>query len=83
MGYSGGETLYPTYRSMGDHSESIQIDYDPARISYEELLEIFWKNHNPTQRAWRRQYMSAIFYHNANQHQLALETMLLDFCEAA
>jgi len=75
VGYSGGEMLYPTYRSMGDHSESIQIDYDPTRISYKELLEIFWKNHNPTQRAWRRQYMSAIFYHNDKQHQLALETM--------
>ena len=54
VGYSGGEMLYPTYRSMGDHSESIQIDYDPARISYMELVEIFWKTHNPTQRAWRR-----------------------------
>jgi peptide-methionine (S)-S-oxide reductase len=75
VGYAGGETLYPTYRSMGDHSESIQIDYDPARVSYEQLLEIFWKNHDPTQRAWRRQYMSAIFYHDENQKRLALETM--------
>ena len=75
VGYSGGEMLYPTYRSMGDHSESIQIDYDPARISYEELLDVFWKNHDPTHRPWRRQYMSAIFYHNDKQHQLALETM--------
>ena len=75
VGYAGGETLYPTYGSMGDHSESIQIDYDPARISYEKLLEIFWQNHDPTYRAWRRQYMSAIFYHDEEQKRLALDTM--------
>jgi len=74
VGYAGGETLYPTYRNMGDHSESIQIDYDPARISYEKLLEIFWTNHDPTNRAWRRQYMSAIFYHDEEQKRLTLET---------
>jgi peptide-methionine (S)-S-oxide reductase len=78
VGYSGGETLYPTYGSMGDHSESIQIDYDPARISYEKLLEIFWQNHDPTYRAWRRQYMSAIFYHNEEQKRLALDTMVCE-----
>ena len=75
VGYTGGETLYPTYRSMGDHSESIQIDYDPALVSYETLLTIFWKNHDPTYRAWRRQYMSAIFYHDEEQKKLALKTM--------
>ena len=68
--------LYPTYRNMGDHSESIQIDYDPTRISYRKLLEIFWKNHDPTGRPWRRQYMSAIFYHDEKQKQLATETMM-------
>lgn len=68
--------LYPTYRNMGDHSESIQIDYDPTRISYRELLEIFWKSHDPTGRPWRRQYMSAIFYHDESQKQLATKTML-------
>jgi peptide methionine sulfoxide reductase MsrA len=60
---------------MGDHSESIQIDYDPARITYEKLLEVFWKHHDPTYRARRRQYMSAIFYHDEEQKRLALETM--------
>jgi peptide methionine sulfoxide reductase MsrA len=40
LGYSGGEMLYPTYRNMGDHSETIQIDYDPDRISYRALLNI-------------------------------------------
>ena len=75
VGYAGGQTLYPTYGSMGDHSESIQIDYDSTRISYENLLEIFWQNHDPTYRAWGRQYMSAIFYHDETQKKLALETM--------
>lgn len=59
---------------MGDHSETIQIDYDPARISYRKLLSIFWQSHDPTSRAWSRQYMSAIFYHNDEQRELALET---------
>ena len=37
----------PTYRSLGDHTETIQIDYDPAQISYEELLDVFWDSHDP------------------------------------
>lgn len=74
VGYSGGQKKDPTYRSIGDHSETIQIDYDPTRVSYKELLFIFWQNHDPTSRAWSRQYMSAIFYHNDDQKKLALET---------
>ena len=74
VGYSGGKKKDPTYRSIGDHSETIQIDYDPTLISYKKLLSVFWHNHNPTQRAWSQQYKSAIFYHNEKQRQLALET---------
>jgi methionine-S-sulfoxide reductase len=74
VGYSGGQTKDPTYRSIGDHSETIQIDYDPTRVSYKQLLLIFWQSHDPTSRAWSRQYMSAIFYHNDQQRKLALET---------
>jgi methionine-S-sulfoxide reductase len=74
VGYSGGRTKDPTYRSIGDHSETIQIDYDPTRVTYRKLLSIFWRSHNPTSRAWSRQYMSAIFYHNEEQRKLALET---------
>ena len=59
---------------MGDHIETLQIDYDPIRISYSELLDIYWKNHNPTRRPWSRQYMSVIFYHNQEQKNLAIET---------
>jgi methionine-S-sulfoxide reductase len=74
VGYSGGRQKDPTYRSIGDHSETIQIDYDPARISYKDLLLVFWRSHDPTQKPWSRQYMSAIFYQNDEQHKLALET---------
>ncbi|CAB1061590.1 Peptide methionine sulfoxide reductase MsrA (EC [Olavius sp. associated proteobacterium Delta 1] len=74
VGYAGGKQKDPTYRSIGDHSETIQIDYDPTRVSYKELLFIFWQNHDPTSRAWSRQYMSAISYHNDEQKKLALET---------
>ncbi|MGO9568674.1 MAG: peptide-methionine (S)-S-oxide reductase MsrA [Desulfomonilaceae bacterium] len=74
MGYSGGEKKNPTYHDLGDHSESIQIDYDPTQISYEKLLEIFWASHSPTQRSWSRQYKAAVFYHNEEQKRLAMET---------
>ena len=59
---------------MGDHIETIQLDYDPLRVSYQELLDIFWKSHNPTRRPWSRQYMSVIFYHNPEQKNLAFKT---------
>jgi peptide-methionine (S)-S-oxide reductase len=59
---------------LGDHSESIQIDYDPTKISYEKLLEIFWASHSPTQRSWSKQYKAAVFYHNEEQKRLAMET---------
>jgi hypothetical protein len=42
VGYSGGQKEHPTYRSIGDHSETLQIDFDPTRISYQKLLDIFW-----------------------------------------
>ena len=74
MGYSGGEKKNPTYHDLGDHSESIQIDYDPTQISYEKLLEVFWASHSPTQRSWSRQYKAAVFYHNEEQKKLAIET---------
>ena len=74
VGYAGGTKKNPTYYSLGDHTETIQIDYDPARISYEDLLEVFWRNHNPARQAWSRQYMAAIFYHNEAQRKLAMRT---------
>jgi peptide-methionine (S)-S-oxide reductase len=74
VGYSGGKKKNPTYHSLGDHSESIRIDFDPSQVSYEKLLEIFWSSHNPTQRLWSTQYKAAVFYHNEDQKKLAIET---------
>ena len=73
VGYAGGSKEDPTYYNLGDHSETIQIDYDPRQISYEELLNIFWESHRPT-RPTSRQYASIIFYHDDDQKQLALAT---------
>ena len=63
----------PTYRDLGDHTESIQIDYDPAEISYEELLKLFWSSHNPCARA-SLQYRSIIFYGSEEQRKAAIES---------
>ena len=74
VGYAGGTKEDPTYHSLGDHMETIQIDYDPSQISYVDLLDIFWRNHNPSSRAWSKQYMAAVFYHNDEQKKLADES---------
>jgi len=74
VGYTGGTTQDPTYGNLGDHTETIQIDYDPDQISYEKLLEVFWRSHDPTTRSWSRQYMSALFFHNDEQRRLAIKT---------
>jgi peptide-methionine (S)-S-oxide reductase len=74
VGYAGGTKENPSYYDLGGHSETIQIDYDPTQISYEELLEVFWGSHSPTVRSWSRQYASIIFYHNEEQKRLATET---------
>ncbi|MFT7618250.1 MAG: peptide-methionine (S)-S-oxide reductase [Planctomycetota bacterium] len=60
--------------SIGDHIESIAIDFDPSVIGYSNLLEMFWQSHSPCSPAYKRQYMSAIFCHDEAQKQLAVET---------
>jgi methionine-S-sulfoxide reductase len=74
VGYAGGTTKNPTYHRLGDHSETLQIDFDPSLISYEELQAIFWESHSPNSPSWSRQYQAAIFYHDDGQKRLALET---------
>ena len=74
VGYAGGTTKEPTYHNLGDHSETIQIDYDPTQISYTELLDVFWDSHDPSIKSGSRQYMSIIFYHNDEQKKLAMKT---------
>ena len=56
---------------MGDHSETIQIDYDPTVLSYEELLDVFWDSHTPVSRSVSRQYGSVVFYHDEEQRNVA------------
>jgi peptide-methionine (S)-S-oxide reductase len=73
VGYCGGTKPKPTYHGMGDHAETVDLDYDPEVTSYEELLKMFWKNHDPTANN-SRQYMSAIFYHDEEQKRAAEET---------
>ena len=74
VGYSGGTKKNPTYHDLGDHSETIEMDFDPTQISYEKLLEVFWQAHDPTSRSWSRQYKAAVFFHNDAQEKLAIET---------
>lgn len=74
VGYAGGTKINPSYHDLGDHTETIRIYYDPGKVSYEQLLEIFWTNHDPFARSWSKQYKSVIFYHNEEQKKLALET---------
>jgi len=76
VGYAGGSKLNPTYHSMGDHTETVEIDYDPEQTDYQKMLKVFWKNHDPTSKC-SRQYMSAIFYHDEEQKKMAEETMAL------
>lgn len=79
-GYAGGQVLNPTYEEVCSgttgHAEVTQITYNPSEISYDELLEVFWKTHDPTTLNKQGndvgpQYRSAIFYHNEEQKQLA------------
>ena len=80
VGYTGGSTEYPTYKKVSaggsGHTESIQIIYDSAIVSYDRLLEIFWKNIDPLDSDGQfcdkgSQYRSAVFYHNEEQKKLA------------
>ena len=74
VGYAGGSKDNPSYYSLGDHTETVQIDYDPNRITYEELLDIFWSSHNAARPPLSVQYKSVIFYHDEGQKRLALES---------
>jgi methionine-S-sulfoxide reductase len=74
VGYAGGRLENPSYHRLGDHSETLQVDFDPRRIGYAELLEIFWQEHDPTAKSWSRQYQAAVFYADETQRRLAEES---------
>lgn len=75
MGYTGGTLKDPSYHHLGDHSESVQLDFDPSQVSYAQLLAVFWRSHNPFGRVWSRQYMPAVFYHGQEQMAQARDSM--------
>ncbi|MBZ2166511.1 peptide-methionine (S)-S-oxide reductase MsrA [Methanobacterium spitsbergense] len=83
VGYMGGSTEDPTYGDVCSgstgHAETVQIIYDPTKISYEKLLETFWNKHDPTTKNRQgpdvgSQYRSIIFYHTEEQKNLAIES---------
>ncbi len=83
VGYAGGFTPNPTYREvcsgMTGHAETVLVVYDPARVSYEDLLRVFWESHDPTQGMRQgndigTQYRSAIYYFDEAQRDAALRS---------
>jgi methionine-S-sulfoxide reductase len=66
--------MNPTYHTRSDHAETVQIDFDPTKISYERLLEVFWKSHNPGTRSWSRPHRAVVFFHSKEQKRLELES---------
>src|SRR5438552_5545442 len=80
VGYTGGQTKNPTYEQVSaggtGHAESVQIVYDPRKVSYEKLLDVFWHNVDPLTPEAQfcdhgHQYRTAIFYHDETQRRLA------------
>jgi peptide-methionine (S)-S-oxide reductase len=83
VGYTGGTTTDPTYEQVcggsTGHAEAVEVIFDPATVSYRQLLDTFWQIHNPTtlnRQGWDlgSQYRSAIFFHDPEQERLALST---------
>jgi peptide-methionine (S)-S-oxide reductase len=80
VGYEGGDFPNPTYRDVctdaTGHAEVVEVQFDPAQVSYDELLDVFWQNHDPTTLNrqgpdWGTQYRSVIFYHTPEQEAAA------------
>jgi peptide-methionine (S)-S-oxide reductase len=83
VGYMGGHFPNPSYLDVlsriTGHAEVVQVEYEPTQVSYEELLEVFWSIHDPTQLNRQgpdrgEQYRSVIFYHNNEQERLARQS---------
>ncbi len=83
VGYSGGSLENPTYEDVCSHTtghaEVVEVTYDPTRVTYEQLLDVFWRKHDPTQlnrQGWDigDQYRSVIFFHDADQQETAAQS---------
>lgn len=79
-GYAGGTTKNPTYEDVCSHetghAEVVEVEFDPAQVTYEQLLDVFWNNHDPTTRDRQgpdigSQYRSVVFYHSPDQQRAA------------
>jgi peptide-methionine (S)-S-oxide reductase len=84
VGYAGGTYDNPSYKDVcaghSGHAEVVEVEYDPSKVAYESLLEVFWDNHNPTQLNRQGpdvgdQYRSVVFYHSEEQAKAARESM--------
>lgn len=69
VGFTGGTKDLPQYRNLGDHTEAIELDYDPNEITYDKLLDIFWTHHDPTARTTKQVSLLKMFnmLHNYNK----------------
>lgn len=70
VGYAGGKKARPTYHDLGDHTETLEIEYDPKQLSFDDILHKFAAQHDMAARN-PRQYQSAIFYHDEEQREAA------------
>jgi len=71
VGYAGGSEPEPTYYSLGDHTEVVQVEYDPDLLDYSDLLNVFWSNHDPFGGAYKRQYRGVALVHDDAQRDVA------------
>lgn len=74
VGYTGGSHVNPTYRDLGDHTEALQVDFDPHVTSFKDLVALFWESHNPTLRRPNVQYRAVLFWHDETQKDEAVRS---------